>query len=77
MAAGVPMIIGEPIMIENKIVGRTRKFSFHILEGEHLTEKEVNGLIYEAEIRDTLGISEEKIFIFENVKSTRSVFAEQ
>lgn len=66
---GVPMVIGEPIMIENKIVGRTRKFSFHILKGKHLTEKEVDGLLCEAEIRDTLGISEEKIFIFENIKS--------
>lgn len=73
--AGVPMIVGEPIMIENKIVARTRKFSFHILEGEHLTEKEVNGLMYEADIRDTLGVSEEKIFVFENIKSIHSVFA--
>lgn len=73
---GVPMIIGEPIMIENKIVARTRRSSFHILGGGHLTEKEVSGLMYEADIRDTLGISEEKIFIFENIKSTHSVFAE-
>lgn len=67
--AGIPKIVRVPIMIGKKVVGRTKDKSFYILEGGFLTEKETTGLLCEAEVRDTLGISEEKIFIFEDIKS--------
>lgn len=70
---GMPMIVEVPMGInKKKLAIRIASELFYVLGEKFLTEKEVNGLLCEASIRDKIGVSEEIIFMFEDVESTQS-----
>lgn len=60
MPRGVPVVVGfhGKSQQEDRYVIRTNAFSFFIVCGRHLDEREMNTLFNEAVLRDCFGMSE-------------------